>query len=173
MTLSPPCVYLVNCTNTAFFFMVREVVKTLYGNAEGAMCHFPFRFQDKLYKHCTSEGRSDDLPWCATTADYDKDQKYGFCPSERKTTQLIIHEKQGKTFVLGLLSHLSKILTLTVLYTFGGNANGEKCVFPFTYLGKEYDSCTSEGRTDGYRWCATTASYDQDQKYGFCPTRGT
>ncbi|CAG07487.1 unnamed protein product, partial [Tetraodon nigroviridis] len=118
------------------------VVKTLYGNADGAMCHFPFRFQNKLYNHCTSEGRSDDLPWCATTADYDKDQKYGFCPSE-------------------------------LLYTFGGNANGEKCVFPFTFLGKEYDSCTTEGRTDGSRWCATTASYDQDKKYGFCPSRDT
>ncbi|NP_001032959.1 matrix metalloproteinase-9 precursor [Takifugu rubripes] len=118
------------------------VVKTLYGNAEGAMCHFPFRFQNKPYKHCTSEGRLDDLPWCATTADYDKDKKYGFCPSE-------------------------------LLYTFGGNANGEKCVFPFTFLGMEYDSCTSEGRSDGFRWCATTKSFDEDKKYGFCPGRDT
>ena len=61
------------------------VVKTRYGNAEGALCHFPFVFEGKSYSSCTSEGRTDNLPWCATTADYDNDKKYGFCPSERKT----------------------------------------------------------------------------------------
>lgn len=67
---------------------------------------------------------------------------------------------------------LSLFLILTVLYTFGGNADGAKCAFPFTFLGEEYDSCTTEGRSDGYRWCATTGNFDQDKKYGFCPSRG-
>ncbi|XP_064156111.1 matrix metalloproteinase-9 isoform X2 [Anguilla rostrata] len=58
------------------------VVKTHYGNAEGAMCQFPFVFEGKSYSTCTTEGRSDGLPWCATTADYGRDKKYGFCPSE-------------------------------------------------------------------------------------------
>lgn len=118
------------------------VVKTYYGNAEGAMCHFPFTFEGKSYTSCTTEGRTDNLPWCATTADYGKDKKYGFCPSE-------------------------------LLYTFDGNADGAPCVFPFTFLGEEYDSCTTEGRTDGYRWCATTSNFDTDKKYGFCPNRDT
>ncbi|XP_047449711.1 matrix metalloproteinase-9 [Mugil cephalus] len=117
-------------------------VKTLYGNADGAMCHFPFLFEGKSYTTCTTEGRTDNLPWCATTADYDRDQKFGFCPSE-------------------------------LLYTFGGNADGAQCVFPFTFLGEEYDSCTTEGRSDGYRWCATTSNFDKDKKYGFCPSRDT
>lgn len=101
MTLSPPCVHLINCTNAVFFSCASAVVKTLYGNAEGAMCHFPFRFQNKVYSHCTSEGRSDNLPWCATTADFDKDKKYGFCPSERKTSQLFYKKEPGKTLVWG------------------------------------------------------------------------
>lgn len=63
---------------------VSLVVKTRYGNAEGAMCHFPFTFEGKSYTTCTTVGRTDNLPWCATTADYSKDRKYGFCPSERK-----------------------------------------------------------------------------------------
>ncbi|XP_054464422.1 matrix metalloproteinase-9 [Anoplopoma fimbria] len=117
-------------------------VKTRFGNADGAMCHFPFIFEGKSYTTCTTEGRSDNLPWCATTADYSRDTKYGFCPSE-------------------------------LLYTFGGNADGAECVFPFVFLGEEYDSCTTEGRTDGYRWCATTSNFDNDQKYGFCPSRDT
>uniref|UniRef100_A0A8C9XQX7 Matrix metalloproteinase-9 n=1 Tax=Sander lucioperca TaxID=283035 RepID=A0A8C9XQX7_SANLU len=117
-------------------------VKTRYGNADGAMCHFPFTFEGKSYSSCTTEGRSDNLPWCATTADYNRDKKFGFCPSE-------------------------------LLYTFGGNADGAECVFPFVFLGEEYDSCTTEGRSDGYRWCATTSNFDTDKKYGFCPSRDT
>ncbi|XP_069495734.1 72 kDa type IV collagenase [Ambystoma mexicanum] len=56
-----------------------------------------------------------------------------------------------------------------LLFTLAGNADGEPCKFPFKFQGTSYDSCTTEGRTDGYRWCATTADYDTDKKYGFCP----
>lgn len=59
-------------------------MKTSFGNAEGALCYFPFSFEGKQYSTCTTEGRSDNLPWCATTADYGRDKKFGFCPSERK-----------------------------------------------------------------------------------------
>lgn len=59
------------------------------------------------------------------------------------------------------------------LYTEHGNADGKPCVFPFIFEGRSYSACTTEGRSDGYRWCATTANYDQDKLYGFCPTRGT
>ncbi|NXP31998.1 MMP9 protein, partial [Leiothrix lutea] len=118
------------------------VVKTRHGNANGAECHFPFIFEGRSYSQCTTEGRKDGLPWCATTSNYDRDKKYGFCPSE-------------------------------LLYTNGGNSDGAPCVFPFVFDGTSYDSCTTEGRSDGYRWCATTSSFDQDKKYGFCPNRDT
>nr|XP_023691113.1 matrix metalloproteinase-9 [Paramormyrops kingsleyae] len=118
------------------------VVKTRFGNAGGAMCQFPFIFQGKSYSSCTTEGRSDNMLWCATTADFDKDELYGFCPSE-------------------------------YLYTIGGNSDGAPCKFPFVFLGESYDSCTTEGRDDGYRWCATTKNFDTDKKYGFCPNRDT
>lgn len=58
------------------------------------------------------------------------------------------------------------------LFTMGGNADGQPCKFPFRFQGTSYNSCTTEGRTDGYRWCGTTEDYDRDKKYGFCPETG-
>uniref|UniRef100_F7AU99 Fibronectin type-II domain-containing protein n=2 Tax=Ciona intestinalis TaxID=7719 RepID=F7AU99_CIOIN len=57
------------------------------------------------------------------------------------------------------------------LFTYGGNADGDPCTFPFNFLGETYNTCTYDGRSDGYRWCATTSSFDTDKKWGFCPDR--
>ncbi|XP_076873750.1 protein sel-1 homolog 1 isoform X2 [Brachyhypopomus gauderio] len=51
-----------------------------------------------------------------------------------------------------------------------GTASGERCLFPFLFLGKEYSDCTTEGRTDGRLWCSTTYDYERDKKWGFCET---
>uniref|UniRef100_A0A4W4HC85 72 kDa type IV collagenase n=1 Tax=Electrophorus electricus TaxID=8005 RepID=A0A4W4HC85_ELEEL len=56
--------------------------------------------------------------------------------------------------------------------TVGGNSEGAPCVFPFTFLGKTYESCTTSGRNDGKMWCAVTKSFDDDRKWGFCPDQG-
>ncbi|KAM3833852.1 cation-independent mannose-6-phosphate receptor [Diretmus argenteus] len=46
---------------------------------------------------------------------------------------------------------------------------GEACVFPFTYQKKSYTDCTTDGRTDGKKWCATSPDYDSDrEKWGYC-----
>lgn len=63
-------------------------------------------------------------------------------------------------------------LVSAVLLTLGGNGDGSPCKFPFTFQGEKYDSCTTQGRDDGYRWCATTEDYDRDKTYGFCPETG-
>ncbi|XP_076159863.1 secretory phospholipase A2 receptor isoform X1 [Alosa pseudoharengus] len=60
-----------------------------------------------------------------------------------------------------------------VIYTLQGNANGMPCALPFKYNYKWYSECTSEGREDQRLWCATTSRYDQDEKWGFCPSPDT
>lgn len=59
-----------------------------------------------------------------------------------------------------------------MLFTLGGNGEGAPCKFPFNFQGEKYDSCTTSGRDDGYRWCATTEDYDRDKSFGFCPETG-
>uniref|UniRef100_A0A663E991 Mannose receptor C-type 1 n=1 Tax=Aquila chrysaetos chrysaetos TaxID=223781 RepID=A0A663E991_AQUCH len=58
-------------------------------------------------------------------------------------------------------------------FTLLGNAFGAPCVFPFMYNKQWYAECTNAGRSDGWLWCATTADYDTDQRYGFCPSKDT
>nr|XP_009671984.1 PREDICTED: macrophage mannose receptor 1-like [Struthio camelus australis] len=56
-------------------------------------------------------------------------------------------------------------------FTLLGNAFGAPCVFPFMYNKQWYSECTDAGRSDGWLWCGTTADYDTDQRYGFCPLK--
>ncbi|KFO22369.1 Macrophage mannose receptor 1 [Fukomys damarensis] len=59
-----------------------EAMYTLLGNANGAPCAFPFKFENKWYADCTSAGRSDGWLWCGTTTDYDSNKLFGFCPTK-------------------------------------------------------------------------------------------
>ncbi|XP_069552423.1 macrophage mannose receptor 1 [Brachyistius frenatus] len=59
------------------------------------------------------------------------------------------------------------------VFTLGGNAFGGPCQFPFKFQEKWYAGCTKDGRSDGQLWCATEKDYNEDQKWGFCPTRAS
>uniref|UniRef100_A0AAY5KK31 Phospholipase A2 receptor 1 n=1 Tax=Esox lucius TaxID=8010 RepID=A0AAY5KK31_ESOLU len=59
-----------------------EEIHTLLGNGHGMPCALPFRYNNKWYSECTTEGREDHHFWCATTSRYDRDEKWGFCPSQ-------------------------------------------------------------------------------------------
>ncbi|XP_063152853.1 matrix metalloproteinase-9 [Candoia aspera] len=175
------------------------VVKTYYGNANGSLCHFPFTFRGKTYSTCTADGREDGLPWCATTSNFDRDKLFGFCASELLLTY--DGNSGGKKCVFPFVFDGKSYEGCTTdgrtdgyrwcattdnfdrdkKYGFcpnrdtavvGGNAQGEPCSFPFSFQGQRYSSCTSEGRTDGKLWCATTSDYDADKKWGFCSDQG-
>uniref|UniRef100_A0A8C9VJT7 72 kDa type IV collagenase n=1 Tax=Scleropages formosus TaxID=113540 RepID=A0A8C9VJT7_SCLFO len=161
-----------------------QVVKVKYGNADGEFCKFPFHFMGKDYTSCTSEGRDDGFLWCSTTYNFDEDGKYGFCPHEQ-TGELAANQSltqqhraqgwRGRGHTQdGTPVHRKSLQDPpnSAMSTVGGNAEGAPCAFPFKFLGDNYDSCTSSGRSDGKMWCATTQSYDEDRKWGFCPDQG-
>ncbi|XP_064919821.1 protein sel-1 homolog 1 isoform X2 [Columba livia] len=63
------------------------VLTAIGGTADGEPCHFPFLFLEKEYAECTADGREDGRLWCATTYDYKKDQKWGFCETEEQSNK--------------------------------------------------------------------------------------
>ena len=67
-----------------------------------------------------------------------------------------------------LMVMLSFPLLCVVPVVNGGTASGESCVFPFLFQGQEYPQCTTDGRSDGRLWCATSYDYDQEKRWGFC-----
>lgn len=54
---------------------------TIGGNNFGAPCVFPFKFNGKWFADCIRQTDASSL-WCATTSDFDKDQRFGNCPSK-------------------------------------------------------------------------------------------
>ncbi|KAM9294687.1 protein sel-1 homolog 1 [Gastrophryne carolinensis] len=64
----------------------KAVITAIAGTAEGDPCHFPFLFMEKEYDECTTDGREDGRLWCATTYDYKKDLKWGFCETEEQAS---------------------------------------------------------------------------------------
>ncbi|KAL4659299.1 C-type mannose receptor 2-like [Arapaima gigas] len=62
------------CTKT-----YREIY-TIQGNSHGRPCYLPFLYDGQWFHSCTNTGREDGHLWCATTYDYSKDERWGFCP---------------------------------------------------------------------------------------------
>ncbi|CAL8246528.1 unnamed protein product [Lota lota] len=71
-----------------------EDVHTLLGNGQGMPCAFPFKYNNRWYSECTSEGREDNHPWCATTPRYDQDERWGFCPVQDSSCETFWESNQ-------------------------------------------------------------------------------
>ncbi|ELK30945.1 Coagulation factor XII [Myotis davidii] len=50
----------------------------------GEPCYFPFQYRRQLYHQCTRRGRIGFRPWCATTPNFDQDQRWGYCLKPQK-----------------------------------------------------------------------------------------
>ncbi|XP_078735159.1 LOW QUALITY PROTEIN: protein sel-1 homolog 1-like [Lampetra fluviatilis] len=63
------------------------VLRALGGTGDGAPCAFPFLFLGREYAACTTDGRDDGRLWCATTYDYGRDARWGFCETDEEATR--------------------------------------------------------------------------------------
>ncbi|KAM4622511.1 C-type mannose receptor 2 [Discoglossus pictus] len=72
--------WLIYGTNRTICSTVYQDIYTIQGNSNGRPCTIPFKYDNEWFYGCTSTGREDGHLWCATTVDYGKDEKWGFCP---------------------------------------------------------------------------------------------
>lgn len=94
------------------------------------------------------------------------EEKYSICPLRLETGPFLLFKMCSCSKRLEIIVTWSSPAVVKAKY---GNADGEFCKFPFLFSGTEYNSCTSQGRDDGFLWCSTSYNFDEDGKYGFCP----
>uniref|UniRef100_A0A8D2J1B9 Fibronectin type-II domain-containing protein n=1 Tax=Varanus komodoensis TaxID=61221 RepID=A0A8D2J1B9_VARKO len=113
------------------------------GSSNGKPCIFPFIYRNETYYNCTTENSENGLFWCATTANYNQDKEWSYCPDENYNLRKPALKPDFSA-----------------------------CVFPFIYNNKTYSTCTKDGSEVGWLWCATTNSYDRDHKWKRCYEKG-
>merc|ERR1719205_483843 len=172
------------------------------GPYSGQPCVFPFRYNGVTYTSCTTQDKS--AAWCSTNttlAGTHIPGYFGYCPSScagaegSSCTPGTSYTVDCNTCVCG--SDGTPVCTTddcgspattttttttaspsTTCTTVSGPAAGTACVFPFTFSGTTYFSCTEwiyGGENQGSKWCSTKVDsqgvhVNGEGNYGFCGT---
>ncbi|KAF3686592.1 Secretory phospholipase A2 receptor [Channa argus] len=111
-------------------------IYTLLGNAYGMPCALPFKYKNKWYSECTTEGLEDSLHWCATSPHYDKDERWGFCPVQDSSCERFWESNQelSACYQFNLYSILTWSQALSSCQAQGGNLLSITSLAELTYI---------------------------------------
>uniref|UniRef100_A0A8B9P8B4 Fibronectin type-II domain-containing protein n=1 Tax=Apteryx owenii TaxID=8824 RepID=A0A8B9P8B4_APTOW len=168
-----------------------EVLYLASSNPTGP-CIFPFTYKGQTYTSCTTDGVFKGLPWCSLSSNYEQDPKWTYCQASGKDVgsyrahgnlpcafpfkykDKLYHgctdtDSQDGKYWCSSTSNYNNQWHYCSTTEYGGNSNGENCVFPFIYKKKLFYSCIKTNDSTGNLWCATTGDYDQDKLWSYCP----
>ncbi|MGH0133393.1 UNVERIFIED_CONTAM: hypothetical protein FKN15_035936 [Acipenser sinensis] len=172
-------------------------IVTVGGTDPGKECVFPFSYENQMYFECTTINNNH-IPWCATTSDYPRDNKWGNCPFTGPPTTggnsngapckfpfkynnkdyyycTTDNEESGRLWCATVSNYAQDpkwgYCPTSGIVTVGGTDPGKECVFPFSYENQMYFECTTINNNH-IPWCATTSDYPRDNKWGNCPFTG-
>ncbi|XP_044300701.1 epididymal sperm-binding protein 1-like [Varanus komodoensis] len=146
-------------------------------------CAFPFIYQGESYSTCKTDKKGGKL-WCSLTSNYDEDRQWRYCdPSEHRPCTFPFIFENNAYFACTREGAGDNALwcattddydrdtkwKVCALEEYGGSSNGKPCIFPFIYRNETYYNCTTENSENGLFWCATTANYNQDKEWSYCP----
>ena len=158
---------------------------TYGGTAPGQLCHLPFTYNGKRYRHCTKDGtpRLRAYYWCATRPNYN-DSHWTRCdvkatvsfPCEFRSDGVGMNKEcslSGGKWHCRTEGGMLKMCEETDS-TEAGNDPGRPCHFPFYLQGVPKFRCLKAiTETDAFEWCATTKDFDGDQRWTRCKRRLT
>lgn len=78
------CFVFFSCNLFSVQYLFHSEIYTLSGNSFGSPCVFPFKYNNTWHHECVRDSREDGYPWCATTSQYERDEKWGICPNSGK-----------------------------------------------------------------------------------------
>ncbi|XP_054848608.1 epididymal sperm-binding protein 1-like [Eublepharis macularius] len=153
-------------------------------------CYFPFKYEDRFYCSCTRKGTTDDHLWCSTTPDYDEDSQWKSCflqeyggNSHGEPCHFPFFYKEEIYHNCTSEDEPTGRLWCSTTSSFDNNGkwafcadgvlpNNTTCVFPFTYKGVSYSSCTKKGSWRKKFWCSLTSNYDVNHMWKYCDSTG-
>ena len=150
---------------------------------DGRKCVFPFKFtplisdfEERTYNECTWDYAFHPMrnrkAWCGTSKKTGQISHWGSCGEGCP----IPGRKHSLTIDIQILIFSFTSFSTEFTATCNNNNTGgrRKCVFPFTYDGKEYHECTwdwafhKKRRNIGRAWCGTRADPDDYEGWGDC-----
>jgi len=190
------CVTIALFVSAVCYSHAQDCAATQGGNGGGADCAFPFVYLGTSYDACITTNNGN-KPWCSVTATYNG--QWGNCVTDCTAPACPIATTSGNggdaecvfPFVYNSATYYNCITSGGVsanpwCATTGNwdedgqwgecvvksSRNDAPCVFPFTYKGTTYSSCTSEdcyGPCDKGPWCGLKADVtDNINDYGYC-----